>query len=50
LAAPDVRAPVVRGRWYFRTFFGSFQARFTPVLERLRLGIAGGCGYTLRHE
>src|SRR5205085_8249082 len=31
MAAPDVRAPVVRGRWHFGAFFG----RFTPPAASL---------------
>src|SRR5277367_4918017 len=46
-AAPDVRAPVVRGRWHIWVSFSPFQVGLPPVLDRLCLGIAGGCGYTL---
>jgi hypothetical protein len=43
LAAPDVRAPSVRGRWHF----GPLLARFPHLVMFRRLGITGGCGYTL---
>ena len=45
LAAPDVRAPSVRGRWHFGAGFGPFSP--DQMHSRLRLGIASGCGYTL---
>src|SRR6185437_13627382 len=44
--APDVRAPVVRGRWHFWACFGLYQLPDALVSDP-RLGIAGGCGYTL---
>ena len=45
LAAPDVRAPSVRGRWHF---WGPFDPIFPagPIFEPC-LGMSGGCGYTL---
>jgi hypothetical protein len=49
-AAPDVRAPVVRGRWHFGASSGPFDDLShvlpTAVLDP-RLGFPGGCGYTL---
>ena len=44
-AAPDVRAPSVRGRWHFGGRFGPFYV-YTPQSE-LRLGFARSGGYTL---
>src|SRR3954447_7993143 len=68
LAAPDVRAPSVRGRWHFQGIFkrsrlrirsrrrlaadaGQPPCRFLPRFHcpalQARLGMSGGCGYTL---
>ena len=44
LAAPDVRAPSVRGRWHFRGCFGPFSP---DQMTFPCLGITDGCGYTL---
>ena len=49
-AAPDVRAPVVRGRWHFGPGFDGFCTSFGGCSRRFRLGTAGGGGYTLAHE
>jgi dolichol-phosphate mannosyltransferase len=46
-AAPDVRAPVVRGRWHVWAGFGAFSLNFRTLFGELRLGMAGGGGYTL---
>jgi hypothetical protein len=46
-AAPDVRAPSVRGRWHFWGHFGPVSGFFLSVNPELRLGMSGGCGYTL---
>jgi hypothetical protein len=45
LAAPDVRAPSVCGRWHFLGTFGPFP--FSSTAFQARLGMAFGCGYTL---
>src|SRR5213594_2133032 len=72
LAAPDVRAPSVRGRWHFQSIFKQSRSRirfrcgyrvahagqttgpvsspFSPsshLVPQARLGMPGGCGYTL---
>src|SRR5689334_23099519 len=46
LAAPDVRAPSVRGRWHFRRFSRLFSP-IDSLFRNLRLGRVGGGGYTL---
>ena len=45
-AAPDVRAPSVRGCWHFRACFGPFFNYPLPLAE-LRLGFPRSGGYTL---
>jgi hypothetical protein len=48
LAAPDVRAPSVRGRWHFGTCFRPLSP--LTVSSKARLGMSGGGGYTAAHH